>query len=473
MAKFNFINAITNNNSIYGKDDIKSEKLEESKEKIDVYKAGDLTDILDKNSNDEVKNNAFNLKNIAREKIKFNSNNDFEITGIEELAKSLLDNGMLHNFIAIYDSDEDIYYLESGERRLRACDYLYNTYDNTENKDSREYELYLEHIKDFYINGFPINIKKYQDNKKNEENIIDSELRKYSANLDVRNFTPQDRLKYINRIKELLQRKQELSGVKSDKSHKEEITNILGISNKQYAKYEAVNELIPALKMEFEEGNLAINKIPSISKLSVEEQEALLELIKTRQNIEVEKVARELGDKMEKLEKDKSTVEEERLNLLASKSILEKEFGKLKEEYQKEKDTMAENFENREKEIKEKLEKAIFEDNREQVQKLQDELVKEKNIQTEILLANEKQLKEYQEKLDVMNLKMKELEESRNKDRNITRLGQLKGSIEINMSFLRNLYEKISIDLKEIEELSSEEAFEIKNQIKEMNNNIL
>lgn len=473
MAKFNFINAITNNNSIYGKDDIKSEKLEESKEKIYVYKAGDLTDILDKNSNDEVKNNAFNLKNIAREKIKFNSNNDFEITGIEELAKSLLDNGMLHNFIAIYDSDEDIYYLESGERRLRACDYLYNTYDNTENKDSREYELYLEHIKDFYINGFPINIKKYQDNKKNEENIIDSELRKYSANLDVRNFTPQDRLKYINRIKELLQRKQELSGVKSDKSHKEEITNILGISNKQYAKYEAVNELIPALKMEFEEGNLAINKIPSISKLSVEEQEALLELIKTRQNIEVEKVARELGDKMEKLEKDKSTVEEERLNLLASKSILEKEFGKLKEEYQKEKDTMAENFENREKEIKEKLEKAIFEDNREQVQKLQDELVKEKNIQTEILLANEKQLKEYQEKLDVMNLKMKELEESRNKDRNITRLGQLKGSIEINMSFLRNLYEKISIDLKEIEELSSEEAFEIKNQIKEMNNNIL
>ena len=68
--------------------------------------------------------NPFNFKRIPREKIIFNENNDFSMENIEELANSLLKNGLEHNLTGHYDDDRDLYILESGERRIRALDLL-------------------------------------------------------------------------------------------------------------------------------------------------------------------------------------------------------------------------------------------------------------------------------------------------------------------------------------------------------------
>lgn len=63
---------------------------------------------------------AYNFKFVPREKLEFNPNNDFSMKDIDELAETLLLNGLLHNLVAYYEEDRDRYILESGGRRLKA-----------------------------------------------------------------------------------------------------------------------------------------------------------------------------------------------------------------------------------------------------------------------------------------------------------------------------------------------------------------
>ena len=94
--------------------DVESEKIIQTEEKVD-YK--DTVETLGHQVNlnrKEDMNTAFNFKFIPREKIVFNPNNDFDMENIDEMADSILNFGMQHNFVALYNDDNDTYILESG-----------------------------------------------------------------------------------------------------------------------------------------------------------------------------------------------------------------------------------------------------------------------------------------------------------------------------------------------------------------------
>ena len=479
MAKFNFINAINNSNSVYTKDDIKSERVEETAEKVDIYSASDLTEVL--NSRNENLGKAFNFKLIPREKIAFNKNNDFEMLDIEELAASILENGLLHNLITLYNSDEDIYYLESGERRLRACDYLRDKFEKFKDNSSREYKLYIENINDFYISGFPVNIKKqvYQDDPAlSSLDKINSELRKYRANMDVREFTPQEKAKYIEKIKSLISDKNAIL-YKDEKKEllpeveAKDIAQVLGLSERQYAKYEAIAGLIPELKEEFENGNLSINKVPGISRLPKEEQEIVLEFIKKGNSIELEQV-KEFSNRIKSLEKEKLEAEEEKSKLLEIREKLESELEAIRDDYQKDKDSILEEIAKREKELKTELEKSIIEDNKEKIDKLQLALQEEKNTASRIKIDNEKKLERARNEIEIANERIKELEEQKKREATSDKVLEIKNSIDINIKFLDSLYRKIQEEILSLsEDISKEELISIKNKIRRISEEFL
>lgn len=307
--RFNNLNSLMGNratNPEFTEADVESSKMQETQEKVDYASVG-LEDVAELgksvNSISNDGNTAFNLKYIPREKIQFNPNNDFNVSNIEELANSLLNIGMQHNLSAFYDDDKDQYILESGERRLRACDMLFEKFNpmagdtETLSEDAkREYQLYEANIKPFFDKGFPVNVKKakYQDENEEERKVdsIDSELRKYKANIDVRELSPQERAGYIQKVRELMnERNKLLYGEKAVEPTKAEIAEATGTSERQLRKYDAIGKLIPALQEEFNAGNISINKIPGIASLPEEEQMiflvifTVLELSKTQSGV--------------------------------------------------------------------------------------------------------------------------------------------------------------------------------------------
>lgn len=83
--------------------DVKSTKIQETQEKVDyATNQSDQVALLGTivNNTTAEGNSAFNLKYIYRDRIRFNSNNDFEMDDIEGLADSLLSIGMQHNLSA-------------------------------------------------------------------------------------------------------------------------------------------------------------------------------------------------------------------------------------------------------------------------------------------------------------------------------------------------------------------------------------
>ena len=146
--------------------DVESEKIIQTEEKVD-YK--DTVETLGHQVNlnrKEDMNTAFNFKFIPREKIVFNPNNDFDMENIDEMADSILNFGMQHNFVALYNDDNDTYILESGERRMRACDLLHEKYGNLDsNERNDDYFWYELNVKPFYEKGFPVNVKKINTQK--------------------------------------------------------------------------------------------------------------------------------------------------------------------------------------------------------------------------------------------------------------------------------------------------------------------
>ena len=88
---------------------------------------------------------SFNLKFIPREKIVFHKNNNFPMEKIESTANSILEFGLIHNLEVLYDEDQDIYILESGERRTRAIDLLIKRFGNySGDPENVDYKNYLK-----------------------------------------------------------------------------------------------------------------------------------------------------------------------------------------------------------------------------------------------------------------------------------------------------------------------------------------
>ena len=231
--------------------------------------------------------NPFNFKRIPREKIIFNENNDFSMENIEELANSLLKNGLEHNLTGHYDDDRDLYILESGERRIRALDLLNFKFGSVARinelpeSEQENFILFRSNILPLLTDGIPFKVnsfsKEHNDENGNRLDEIRSELRKYATNLDVRQFTPKERSEYISKVKKLLEEEASLLG--KNKVTKDEIADAIGISRRQLHKYELLDSLIPRFKELFENKKLRIEVASSLSGLTEEEQQDICNLI--------------------------------------------------------------------------------------------------------------------------------------------------------------------------------------------------
>ena len=238
--------------------------------------------------------NPFNFKRIPREKIIFNENNDFSMENIEELANSLLKNGLEHNLTGHYDDDRDLYILESGERRIRALDLLNSKFGSVTRinelpeSEQENFILFRSNILPLLTEGIPFKVnsfsKEHNDENGNRLDEIRSELRKYATNLDVRQFTPKERSEYISKVKKLLEEEASLLG--KNKVTKDEIADAIGISRRQLHKYELLDSLIPRFKELFENKKLRIEAVSTLSGLTEEEQQDICNRIDSEDDVQ-------------------------------------------------------------------------------------------------------------------------------------------------------------------------------------------
>lgn len=278
--------------------------------------------------------NPFNFKRIPREKIIFNENNDFSMENIEELANSLLKNGLEHNLTGHYDDDRDLYILESGERRIRALDLLNSKFGSVARinelpeSEQENFVLFRSNILPLLTEGIPFKVNSFskEHNNKNGNRLdeIRSELRKYATNLDVRQFTPKERSEYISKVKKLLEEEASLLG--KNKVTKDEIADAIGISRRQLHKYELLDSLIPRFKELFENKKLRIEAVSTLSGLTEEEQQAICNRIDSEDDAQA--ISLVIQDYVEAKECKKQVAEE--LANLSENPVLFKEKQKEK-----------------------------------------------------------------------------------------------------------------------------------------------
>ncbi|SET42908.1 ParB-like nuclease domain-containing protein [Lacrimispora sphenoides] len=456
MGKFNNLN-LDGKNPAFTKADVQSKEMETSKENVDSFQpqAG-LHELVKAVDSSEQSNKAFNFKFIPREKIVFNKNNDFDMDEVESLSAKLLEDGLLHNLVAFYDEDTDKYILESGERRLRAFDLAHERFKDYEDSEDVEYLSYVEYIKEFYINGFPVNVKKakYQDEPElSKVDEIDSNLRKYTANIDVRTFTPQQRAEYTQKVRTLMEEKNLLLyGGNPPKVTQAQVAEATGITERQIRKYEQIQELIPALKAEFEHGNLSINKVPTIAKMSEEEQLLFLDFLQREKNADPAQVKLY----MERAEK----AETEKRQLIEEKDQIESDLDTLRANRDDDIDRILEESKEREKQIREEIAKAEKEKNADRIIRLQNELAEEKNSASRMITDTNNRLEEAQGALQEAKQRIQELENQEQDTAQMEELEELlriQTQLDMNFSFLGNLCSKLIANIESYKVLAKVE----------------
>lgn len=265
----------------------------------------------------------FNLKFIKRDKIVLNEKNTFLQVDIQKLADSILNLGLIHNLEAMYDEDRDVYIIESGERRVRALDFLIAQHKEMESDAAGatdEYnKLYIKNVAAFEA-GYPVNVK-----RKNEEDSrldeINGELRIIAANQEVRPDDPKIRLQNIARYQELLKEKNSLLKKDEKININEEIATLENISERQVYNYKKILTLLPELQEEFIKNNITLSETVSYASLNEQEQALLLEVIQAGKKASAEEI-KELAHSLNVAKKNLEEKEKERLNLSEEKKNL-------------------------------------------------------------------------------------------------------------------------------------------------------
>lgn len=187
-----------------------------------------------------------------------NSKNSYPIEEVESLAKSILEYGLQQNLVVIYSAEEDKYILETGHRRVTALDMLIDQYSAYENKNSPEYLLYEKNVAP-YEKGYPCKVTYLEDGIKYDfdenadlsivpESVIDSEIRLYITNEEVRTRTPAQTAQAVARLKQLYAAKNSAKNHSEKVNINERLADDLKISSRQVAKYNAATHLIPELQ---------------------------------------------------------------------------------------------------------------------------------------------------------------------------------------------------------------------------------
>lgn len=257
----------------------------------------------------------FKIEYIDIDKIVRNEKNFYEISNISELVKDISLNGLNHNLVVRPSSEEGLYELISGERRYTA-------------------------LKELVKNGED-KFKKVPC-KVSELNDLDSEIVLIQANAQSRELTEIDKLKQIQRLKELYI-------IKKGKGEKvgtirEVVAKDTGLSMTQVGRYDTINNnLIPDLKDALEKGNLTVTSASEFAKLNEDNQRLILEVIKKEIDISKSE-AISLKNKFKEIEKEK----EDLLKKINNSTNSNEDIDKIANEKAKE---IASKFENDKKNI--------------------------------------------------------------------------------------------------------------------------
>lgn len=370
----------------------------------------DLQEIVER-LNEKKNNVPFNLKIIPRSRIVFNDMNDYEQVDIEKLAEGILHFGLIHNLEGYYDEENDVYVIESGERRTRAIDYLLDKFRDYEDVESQEYKDFLENVKGFEA-GYPINVKKYKYAEKedmSELDLIDSEIRLMDANELVRPNNPQDKYKRVSRRAELIERRNALLPYKERVNVNKEVGAMLGMTERQVQKYKGIDNLIPELRDEFLRNNITLAEGANYSTLNEEEQQTILALIQEGKKVSTEDI--------KKLKEEKEAAQTELIIKESEISKLRKESEKLQEKHRQELEMVKQGLDQERLQIKKEIAEEMSNNNpdRTRVKELE-ELLKKKNEaqkdvdqelikSTEILKQKEKQIGELESELKSLKSK--------------------------------------------------------------------
>ncbi|HAT4093267.1 TPA: ParB N-terminal domain-containing protein [Clostridium perfringens] len=240
----------------------------------------------------EAKEN-FKVEYIDIENIKRNEKNFYDIVDVEELAEDIKLNGLNHNLV-VRKLDNGQFELISGERRYTALS-----------------KLVKEGNKTFAL--VPCKVI--------EVNDTDAEIILIQANAQTRELTEVEKLKQVQRLKELYKDKK-AKGEKVPGKIREIIANDLKLSPTQVGRYEKINSsLIPELKTVLEKGNLTIANASEFANLSEDNQKVILELINSNVNLSKNE-AIELKNKLKKIEEEKALEYKEREKLIQENSTL-------------------------------------------------------------------------------------------------------------------------------------------------------
>lgn len=221
--------------------------------------------ILDAKGGDKLKqmqaNSNYNFKFIPKEKITPNEKNkNYSQDNIEALSESIVVNGLRHNLSVIYDAENDMYRIISGERRFHAIDLM----------DEKTY-------KDLFPTGIPCKIEKSSISE------IDEEIMLISANHDIRETTTEEKRWEIRRLKELYEAKK-LTGEITNIS--KEIAKQLNISQRQAIKYVNAEKLIPELSDLLNQNGISLEDANKFSRLDEWAQLKIIELLNSKGSVD-------------------------------------------------------------------------------------------------------------------------------------------------------------------------------------------
>lgn len=296
--------------------------VEQKEQNITVEEKTPVTQLIekiDKPKSDYKK--AFDFKMIPRKKLVFHKENDFPMETIEQRAADILEAGLIHNLEALYDEEQDLYIIESGEKRTRAIDLLidrFREYDGA--PDNPDYVKYLRHVKQFEVEGYPVNVKYYDPteygfeegtDEAEELRQIESKIRVNRANLDVQALEPSFIRRKIEENSALYVRRNSLLKKESRVNVNKAIAEEMNISERQVQKYKAISKLIPELQQLFDEHGITVNEGAKYAMLDEAEQYQIFELITSgADKKEINALQEKLGQMQKEIEASRKAVEE-------------------------------------------------------------------------------------------------------------------------------------------------------------------
>lgn len=275
---------------------------------------------------DQKEKRIFDIKYIPRSKIRENKKNHYPQDQVEKLKDSILHFGLQQNLTVVYLEEKDIYVLEAGHTRTRAIDELIEEFENYPDKEDEYYKLYQSNIEEYKLKGYPCKVSSvikdgtaYDYTEDTDladipEDVIDSEIRLIITNEMSRDRSPATTAANVDRLQKLYERKN-IGKKKQEKINvANQIAQDLDLDKRQVLRYRSLQNLIPELRSEFESHNITLTEGTNYAKLSQDEQEKLLQLLragKKATSAELESLIKEkkrLKDQISQLEHDKVNI---------------------------------------------------------------------------------------------------------------------------------------------------------------------